>query len=86
LNVIFYMIRNWSLDRVRNKMFKFVNSVKMSDNTWIMAYNFLYGDSQGLIQQVVSTDKFKLTTGNHAWFDVKQFEIENFITLIMYQK
>ena len=71
LNVIFDMIRNWSLDRVRNKMFKFVNSVIVLDNTWIMAYNFLYGDSQGLIQQVESTDKFKLTTGNHGWFDVK---------------
>ncbi len=58
-------------------MFKFLNSVKVSDNTWIMAFNFLYGDSQGLIQQVESNDKFKLTTGNLAWFDVKQFEIKN---------
>ena len=78
------MIRNWSLDRVRNKMFKFVNSVIVLDNTWIMAYNFLYGDSQGLIQQFESTDKFKLTTGNHGWFDVKQFEIKKLKAVFHY--
>ena len=50
----------------------------MADNTWVMAYNFLYGDTHGLIQQVESSDQFKLTTGNHAWSNVKQFEIKNF--------
>ncbi len=65
-------------------MFKFLNSVKVSDNTWKMAFNFLYGDSQGLIQQVESSDKYKLTTGNLAWFDVKQFEIKNLKAVFHY--
>ena len=37
LNVLFVMVRNWPLDRVQNKIFKFANSIKLADNTWIIA-------------------------------------------------
>jgi hypothetical protein len=68
LNVMFDMVRNWSLDRVKNKIYRFHDSIKLTEKSWIMAYNFLHGESKGHLKQVDSTDKFKLTRGNVEWF------------------
>ena len=81
---MFDMVRNWSLDRVKNKIYRFHDSIKVTENSWIMAYNFLHGESKGHLKQVDSTDKFKLTRGNVEWFNVNQFDIKNLKAVFHY--
>ncbi len=84
LKLLFDMVRNWSLDRVQNKMFKFINSIQIPDNNWRMAYALLFSETEGHTKQIDASNVYKLTRGNVGCFDVKQFEIKNLKAVFHY--
>ena len=61
--------RNWSLDRVNNKLYKFHESIYIKDSTWQMAYRFLYGTEDSNFIYVKSTGVYKLNHGNESFVD-----------------
>ncbi len=56
----FDMVRNWSKDRDGDKAFK--TSVKVKDEKWKLADNFLYrGESKGIIKKLTNQDTYVVT-------------------------
>jgi hypothetical protein len=83
LDCMFKMVRNWSEDRVKNKIFQFHSSIKIKPETWKMVYAFLYVNN-GNIFKIKSTNSYKLTRGDKSLSKKKQLDIDNFDDFIEY--
>ena len=55
------MVKNWSIDRIKNKTFAFLDSIKVEDETWILTYHYLFTEPVGIILKFGETDVFRLS-------------------------
>ncbi len=77
------MVRNWSEDRVKNKIFQFHSSIKIKPETWKMVYAFLYVNN-GNIFKIKPTNSYKLTRVDKSLSKKKQLDTDNFDDFIEY--